>query len=78
MDVPEGERPEARTRFITNCSSPDGTPTALELAVLDDGRLELSIHPGSIATLTPELAAKVRGHFADGIADSLQGVRWKP
>jgi len=65
------------TTRVTNCSSPGGGATSIELRVADDGLLELRVQPGSIGRLTPEDAAGLRRQIADTIADALQGVRWK-
>lgn len=62
---------------ITNCSGfGDHYPGSVQIANRADGRIELSILPGSVGILTPELAEQVRAQLADAIADALQGVRW--
>jgi hypothetical protein len=64
------------TTRVTNCSSPGGGATSIELRVVD-GLLEFRVQPGSIGLLTPEDAAGLRRQIADTIADALQGARWK-
>jgi hypothetical protein len=66
---PESNRGGAVSRFVTNCTSPDGSPTSVEISVCKDDGIEISIHPGSIGRVTPEQAAAVRAQLDRGRAD---------
>lgn len=66
---------EAPTRFLTHGSSHSGEPTSVEVSVLADGRLELSIQPAASAVLTPEQVAALRVNLGDALTVALQDAR---